>query len=181
MPKGKEEPEILAFTPMDLTNKRIHVLFNELNRRQFSAWDSKTIKDIEAYYNALRILFLEVEPLLDRDEIERIKAKMKDAWKIYEEIITAKTISPSILILFLNKLDKINEAIRISMQMHEYFFKKGAKKAGLDEILERLLPKYYCKQCGNEINAEWNFCPKCGNKLKDEKGELIKEAVVMKE
>jgi len=95
MPKGREEPEILAFTPMDLTNKRIHVLLNELNRRQFNAWDSKTIKDIEAYYNALKILFLEVEPLLDRDEIERIKAKMKDVWEIYTEIITAKTISPS--------------------------------------------------------------------------------------
>jgi NADH pyrophosphatase NudC (nudix superfamily) len=181
MHKYKEEPEILAFTPMDLTNKRIHVLLNELNRRQFNAWDSKTIKDIEAYYNALKILFLEVEPLLDRDEIERIKAKMKDAWNIYKEIITAKTISPTVLIFFLNKLDKINEAIRISMQMHEYFFKKGAKKAGLDGILERLLPKYYCGQCNNEINAEWNFCPNCGNKLKDEKGELIKEAVVKKD
>jgi hypothetical protein len=181
MPKGREEPEILAFTPMDLTNKRIHVLLNELNRRQFSAWDSKTIKDIEAYYNALKILFLEVEPLLDRDEIERIKAKMKDAWEIYKEIITAKTISPSSLILFLNKLDKINEAIRISMQMHEYFFKKGAKKAGLDEILERLLSKYYCKQCDSEVNLEWNYCPVCGNRLKDEKGEVIKDAVVLKE
>jgi hypothetical protein len=181
VPKYKEEPEILAFTPMDLTNRRIHVLLNELNRRQFSAWDSKTIKDIEAYYNALKILFLEVEPLLDRDEIERIKAKMKDAWEIYKEVITAKTISPSVLILFLNKLDKINEAIRISMQMHEYFFKKGAKKAGLDGILERLLSNYYCKQCDNKVNLEWNYCPVCGNRLKDENGEVIKEAVVLKE
>jgi len=106
-------------------------LLNELNRRQFAAWDSKTIKDIEAYYNAIRILFLEVEPLLDKDEIERIKAKMKDAWKLYMDIITARTITPTVLIFFLNKLDKINEAIRISMQMHEYFFQERSEKGWL--------------------------------------------------
>jgi hypothetical protein len=71
----KDVGEILAFSPMDLTNKRIHILLQEVNRRQFAAWESKTIKDIESYYNALRVLFIEVEPLLDKDEIDRLKVK----------------------------------------------------------------------------------------------------------
>jgi len=176
-----ERPEILAFSPMDLTNKRIHVILQEVNKRQFLAWDSKTIKDIEAYFNALKVLFLEVEPLLDKDEIDRIKAKMNEISNDYKALIFSKKIKPSTILNMLEKLDKVNESIRVAMQIHEYFFKKTMKKAMLEDVLRELLPKYVCKKCGREVNTNWNFCSFCGNQIRNEKGDLIESSVKIRE
>jgi hypothetical protein len=68
----------------------------------------------------------------------------------------------------LKKLDEINEIIRLCMQTKEYFYRKGSKKAGIEEIIERLLPRFFCKKCDREITTEWKYCPNCGTQISEE-------------
>lgn len=117
-----------------LNNKRITVLLFGIDQLALQASSSMHIKSIQAYYNAVEQLYLNVASILsDVEDIEDTRNKYRlllQAVESDERFRTAK-----VLRLMLQLTRQFNFKMTTGLQDREFFFRMGSRQAkGLKNI-----------------------------------------------
>jgi len=117
-----------------LTNQRMTLLFAEIDRLALQSANSLSFPTINAYYNAVEQVYLNVTTILgNTDEIEKTREKYNRVMNLINSHPKAQTRNAVDLMLKITK--QFNHQVVKGLQALDYFFRVGSRQQkGLKNI-----------------------------------------------